>query len=225
MMSYRVIAIDGPAGSGKSTTAKIVAARLGFVYLDTGAMYRSITYLALREGIPPSDGDRLEDLAMNTVIRFVMRDSGQATFANDEDITREIRSAEVTAAVSEVSAHPSVRRVLVRRQQEYGASANLVVEGRDTTSVVFPDAFLKIYLAADVEERARRRMKDFERLGKETSLEEQIGDIERRDDLDSSRDASPLKRTDDSIEVDTTHLTIDEQADRIIELYKERAKE
>jgi cytidylate kinase len=224
-MSYKVIAIDGPAGSGKSTTAKIVAARLGFVYLDTGAMYRSITFLALREGIPLSEGGRLEDLAMTTTIRFNMRDGCQQTVANNEDITEEIRSPEVTAAVSEVSAHPSVRRVLVSQQREYGASANLVVEGRDTTSVVFPDAFLKIYLAADVEERARRRVRDFERLGKRTTLEGQIDDIKRRDDYDSSRETSPLMRTADSVVVDTTNLTIDEQANRIVELFKERANE
>lgn len=223
-MSYRVIAIDGPAGSGKSTTARIVAARLGFVYLDTGAMYRSVTYLALKNGIHLSDGDKLEELANNTRIRFTMHTGNQMTFANDIDVTEEIRSPEVTAAVSEVSAHPGVRRVLVQQQQQYGASANLVVEGRDTTSVVFPDAFLKIYLAADVEERARRRVKDFETLGKKTKLEEQVEDIKRRDDYDSSRNASPLMCTPDSIVVDTTDLTIDEQSNRIIELFREKAR-
>ncbi|MFH1891221.1 MAG: (d)CMP kinase [Candidatus Zixiibacteriota bacterium] len=222
-MSHKVIAIDGPAGSGKSTTARIAAARLGFVYLDTGAMYRSITYLALRQRIALSDEERLAELAKCTVIRFSIRDGIQLTLANGEDITAEIRSAEVTASVSEVSAHPAVRRILVQQQQQYGASADLVVEGRDTTSVVFPHAFLKVYLAADVEERAKRRVKDFEKLGKGTALEEQIEDIKRRDKYDSSRSASPLTCTPDSVIVDTTNLTIEQQSERIIELYRERA--
>ncbi len=224
-MSNRVIAIDGPAGSGKSTTARLVADKLGFVYLDTGAMYRSVTLMALRHGVPLSDGDALTKLAERINIEFRHEDGIQKTFVDGEDVTDAIRTPEVTAAVSEVSAHAGVRAVLVKRQQEYAEKSNLVTEGRDTTSVVFPDAFLKIYLVADVSERAKRRVKDFEKLDRNTTLEEQIADIERRDSFDSSRSASPLTRTADSIELDTTHLTIDGQAEKVIELYRKKLEE
>lgn len=218
-----VIAIDGPAGSGKSTTARAVAERLGFIYLDTGAMYRSVTLLALREGIEPSDAESLERIARMMDLRFEPGDPRQRVIVNGEDVTADIRSAEVTCAVSEVSAHAGVRSILVERQQQFARDHNLVAEGRDTTSVVFPDAFLKVYLVASVEERARRRVKDFDSLGKSTTLEEQIADIERRDEFDSSRAASPLTRTDDSILLDTTDMTIDGQVDAVIQLYRERA--
>lgn len=218
-----VIAIDGPAGSGKSTTARAVAERLGFIYLDTGAMYRSVTLLALREGIEPSDAESLERIARMMDLRFEPGDPRQRVIVNGEDVTADVRSAEVTRAVSEVSAHAGVRSILVERQQQFARDHNLVAEGRDTTSVVFPDAFLKVYLVASVEERARRRVKDFDSLGKSTTLEEQIADIERRDEFDSSRAASPLTRTDDSILLDTTDMTIDGQVDAVIQLYRERA--
>lgn len=221
-MKYRVIAIDGPAGSGKSTTARLVAARLGFIYLDTGAMYRAVTLLALREGMPLSDGGAMEKIAEDCDIEFEMSGGVQKTFVDGEDVSDQIRSPEVTAAVSEVSAHAGVRRILVERQRQYSEKSNLVTEGRDTTSVVFKDAFLKIYLVADVSERARRRMKDFERLGRKTSLAEQMNDIRRRDKYDSSRSTSPLMRTSDSVIVDTTDITIDEQVEQIVRLYRDR---
>lgn len=221
-MSYRVIAVDGPAGSGKSTTARLVAEKLGFIYLDTGAMYRSVTFLALRKGISPSDAEALQQLAEESEIEFTLEGGEQRTIVNGEDVSENIRSPEVTAAVSEVSAHSGVRKVLVERQQRYAARFDLVTEGRDTTSVVFNHAFLKIYLVADVVERAKRRVRDFERLGRKTSIEDQVKDIERRDEYDSSRNVSPLTRTSDSVLVDTTDLTIDQQVDRIIELYREK---
>lgn len=223
-MSYRVIAVDGPAGSGKSTTARLVAEKLGFIYLDTGAMYRSVTFLALRKGISPSDAEALQQLAEESEIEFTLEGGEQRTIVNGEDVSENIRSPEVTAAVSEVSAHSGVRKVLVERQQRYAARFDLVTEGRDTTSVVFNHAFLKIYLVADVVERAKRRVRDFERLGRKTSIEDQVKDIERRDEYDSSRNVSPLTRTSDSVLVDTTDLTIDQQVDRIIELYREKLK-
>lgn len=224
-MSNRVIAIDGPAGSGKSTTARLVAERLGFVYLDTGAMYRSVTLIALRNEISPSDGVALTALADRIDIEFRHENGAQRTFVDGEDVTDAIRTPEVTAAVSEVSAHAGVRAVLVKRQQEYAQKSDLVTEGRDTTSVVFPDAFLKIYLVADVSERARRRVKDYERIDRNTSLEKQVADIERRDRYDSSRSASPLRQTHDAIELDTTHLTIDGQAEKVVELFRKRTQE
>ncbi len=185
-------------------------------------MYRSVTLLALREGIEPSDAESLERIAHRMDLRFEPGDPRQKVVVNGEDVTADIRSAEVTRAVSEVSAHAEVRSILVDRQQQFARKHNLVAEGRDTTSVVFPDAFLKVYLVASVEERARRRVRDFESLGKRTTLEEQIADIERRDVYDSSREASPLTQTDDSILLDTTDMTIDEQVDAVVRLYSER---
>ena len=220
-MSYKVIAVDGPAGSGKSTTARLVAEKLGFIYLDTGAMYRSITLLALREGISPSDAEALRRLAEKSEIEFTLEGGEQRTIVNGEDVSENIRTPEVTAAVSEVSAHSGVRRALVERQRRYATRFDLVAEGRDTTSVVFKHAFLKVYLDADAVERAKRRVRDFEGLGRKTSIEEQVKDLERRDKYDSSRSVSPLTRTSDSVLVDTTNLTIEQQVDRIIELFRE----
>lgn len=223
-MNHKIIAIDGPAGSGKSTTARLVAKELGFIYLDTGAMYRSITYLALRDGIAPSDSTGLENLTRKSSIEFKMKDNVQRTYVNGEDVSEQIRTPEVTAAVSEVSAHPGLRDLLVVRQRQFGQSYDLVTEGRDTTSVVFKEAFLKVYLDADVIERARRRAKELAEYGKHTTLDEQIADLNRRDEYDSSRKASPLTMTSDAVLVDTTDLTIDQQVILIVELYREKLR-
>jgi len=223
-MSHKIIAIDGPAGSGKSTTARLVAMELGFIYLDTGAMYRGITYLALRDGVAPSDSAGLENLARKSSIEFKMKDGVQRTYVKGEDVYEHIRTPEVTAAVSEVSAHSGLRYLLVERQRQFGESYDLVTEGRDTTSVVFKEAFLKVYLDAAVVERARRRAKELAEYGKHTTLDEQIADLNRRDEYDSSRKASPLTMTDDAVLVDTTDLTIDQQVERIVELYREKLR-
>lgn len=223
-MNHKIIAIDGPAGSGKSTTARLVATELGFIYLDTGAMYRSITCLALRDGVAPSDSAGLENLARKSSIEFKMKDGVQRTYVNGEDVSEQIRTPEVTAAVSEVSAHPGLRDLLVERQRQFGESYDLVTEGRDTTSVVFREAFLKVYLDADVVERARRRAKELAEYGKYTTLDDQIADLNRRDEYDSSRKASPLTMTTDAVLVDTTDLTIDQQVERIVKLYREKLR-
>jgi len=216
----KVIAIDGPAGSGKSTTARLLASQLGFVYLDTGAMYRAITWFALRNGLPIDDGKLLETVARKIKIEFEMDGDINRVYLNGADITEEIRTPEVTGAVSQVSAHPGVRKQMVKRQKEIGKKGNIVAEGRDTTSVVFPDADIKVYLDASIEERARRRLLELSRKGIGTSLEEQIADLERRDQFDSNREVSPLKKTRDSLVINTTNLTIEEQVDRIIKLIK-----
>ena len=223
--SNKIIAIDGPAGSGKSTTARLVAKKLGFIFLDTGAMYRAVTFFALENGIDLSDGDALEKLASNISIEFKEDAHGQRVLADGRDVTAEIRTHEVTSAVSQVSAHAGVRRYMVAKQKEIGSKYDIVAEGRDTTSVVFPNATLKIYLNASVEERAKRRVIDFEKMGKQTTVEEQIENIRSRDDYDSGREISPLTHTPDSILVDTTNLTIEEQVDKIIDLYREKISE
>jgi len=220
----KIIAIDGPAGSGKSTTARIVAARLGYTYLDTGAMYRALTFFAISQGVQPSDGDTLTTLASNLSIEFETEEDVNRIFINGRDVTGEIRSPEVTQHVSEVSAHRGVRKAMVTKQREIGKNGSVVAEGRDTTTVVFPDAHVKIYLDASVGERAQRRLIDMAKLGVATSLEEQKADIVRRDALDSGREHSPLIKAEDAYIVDTTHCTIDEQVERVLSLLKTTLK-
>jgi cytidylate kinase len=216
----KVIAIDGPAGSGKSTTAKILAARLGYRYLDTGAMYRALTWFAAQNGVEPSDGARLAVLAGSVAIEFETHEDVNKVFINGQEVTDEIRSPMVTQLVSEVSAHAGVRRAMVQKQQEIGGKGNVVAEGRDTTTVVFRDADIKVYLDCDVKTRAQRRLIDMARLGVSTTLEEQVSEIKRRDKLDSERDHSPLQRARDAYLVDTTNTTIEEQVERVFTLLK-----
>ena len=183
----KIIAIDGPAGSGKSTTAKMLATRLGYTYLDTGAMYRAVTLFALENGVSPDDGQALEAIALKFDIELRTENGSNKVFMNGRDVTEGIRTPEVTSAVSPVSAHPGVRKALVQRQREMAKKGNFVVEGRDTTSVVFPDADLKIYLDASLQERARRRLIDFSRQGVNTTLEEQMQLLSKRDEYDRKR--------------------------------------
>lgn len=218
----KIIAIDGPAGSGKSTTAKLLAARLGFIYLDTGAMYRAVTLFALENGVSPEDARALEAIASRVTIEFKTEADVNQVFLNGLDVTEAIRSPEVTSAVSPVSAHAGVREAMVARQREMARKGGVVAEGRDTTSVVFPDADIKVYLEASLQERARRRLIDFSRQGINSTLEEQMELLARRDDYDSGRSNSPLTRTRDSVLVDTTNLNVEEQVDKIIKLIQAR---
>lgn len=216
----KVIAIDGPAGSGKSTTAKIIAARLGYVYLDTGAMYRALTWFASQNGVDPSDGPRLEVLAKSVLIEFETNEDVNRVKINGQDVTEVIRSQMVTQLVSEVSAHPGVRRAMVEKQRDMGKEGGIVAEGRDTTTVVFPNADVKIFLEADVKTRAQRRLIDMARLGVSTTLEDQTADIQRRDKYDSEREHSPLTKARDAYVVNTTQTTIEEQVERILAILK-----
>jgi cytidylate kinase len=219
-LKNRVIAIDGPAGSGKSTTARLLAAKLGYSYLDTGAMYRALTHFGLSKGIAPSDGDKLKALAENLSIEFRTEKNINHVFINGVEVTDAIRTPEVTAHVSEVSAHKGVRTAMVAKQKEIGKKGSIVAEGRDTTTVVFPDADIKVYMEASIRQRAQRRLIDLARMGVATTLEEQMAEIQRRDDYDSGRKHSPLTRAKDSYTIDTTNLTIEEQVERIIVLLK-----
>jgi cytidylate kinase len=212
----KVIAIDGPAGAGKSTTAKLVAERLGYRYLDTGAMYRVLTFFALKNGIPPSDSARLAEAARRMQIEFENHDGINRVLMNGTDVTAEIRTPEVTRHVSEVSAHKNVRHVMVDKQRELGKAGSIVAEGRDITTVVFPDADVKVYLDASLTERAQRRLLDLAKMDINSSLGEQEADLKRRDEYDSKRAHSPLTKAQGAIVVDTTHLTIEQQVDRIV---------
>jgi cytidylate kinase len=222
-MAKKVVAIDGPAGSGKSTTAKLVAQRLNFLYLDTGAMYRAITLKALENGVDVNDEEKLEKLTENSVISFKKEDGIDKIFLNGKDVTEKIRGTLVDQNVSFVSMHKKIRKILVEKQKEIGRRYDLVAEGRDTTSVVFPHAF-KIYLCADIKERAKRRFLELKNKGIQTSVEEQIKEIAKRDKLDSEREASPLCVDKEAVVVDTTHLTIEEQVNKVIELYKDAGR-
>lgn len=214
----KIIAIDGPAGAGKSTTAKLLAERLNYVYLDTGAMYRALTWFALENGIEPSDGARLTQVATRVPLEFKPTDGINRVFFNGVDVTEQIRTPEVTLHVSEVAAHPGVREAMVARQRQISEKGSVVAEGRDTTTVVFPKADFKIYLDASVRERAQRRLLELTGKGFTTTLEDQEADIRRRDEYDSNRAHSPLTRAKDALVVDTTNLSIDEQVDRILSL-------
>ena len=217
----KLIAIDGPAGAGKSTTARRLAEQLGYVYLDTGAMYRALTWLALDKGVDPADAKKLAGLAEESPVSFKSsEDGGQRVFIDGHDVTEAIRSPEITARVSEVSAHPGVRKAMVVRQRQIGKKGSVVAEGRDTTTVVFPQADLKIYLDASIHERAQRRLLDMARMGVSTSLEEQEDQIRRRDGYDSQRKHSPLTKARDAILVNTTNMSIDQQVDHIVSLMR-----
>lgn len=222
MEYYLIIAIDGPAGSGKSSTAKAVAQKLGFQHLDTGAMYRVITLKALREKIPFADDAKMGELTRNTEIKFDGIIPNVRVIMDGEDVSKEIRSDEVTKNVSDYCAVKIVRELLVEQQQKIAQNGNWVAEGRDMGSVVFPNAELKIYMVANVETRAKRRQKDFEKLGVKKSIEELMLDIETRDNKDSSRENSPLVKSEGAIEIDTSDLSFDEQVEKIIELVKKK---
>jgi len=208
-----IIAIDGPAASGKSTVARALAATLGAGYLDTGAMYRAVAAEALRREVGLDDGPGLTALAESLTIAFERQDASPLptkVIADGRDVTREIRTPGVDAAVSPVSAVPGVRKALVRIQRELGAEGDWVVEGRDIGTVVFPDAAVKVFLTASPEERARRREIDMRRLGLRLGAEDVQRRIEARDDYDSTREASPLLAAEDAVKLDTTGLSADE---------------
>jgi CMP/dCMP kinase len=199
----RVVAIDGPAGSGKSTVARRLAEELGLEYLDTGAMYRAVAFAALRRGVDPSEPDDVARMVRN--LDIVIGDTG--VFVDEVDATIEIRGPEVTRAVSTVAANPVVREELVRRQREWVAErGGGVVEGRDIGTVVFPDAALKAFLTARLDIRAGRRYKEVTDLEYETV----VADMARRDSVDSERDASPLQQAADAVVVDTTDRSVDD---------------
>lgn len=216
------IAIDGPAGAGKSTIAKLVAENLGFTYIDTGAMYRAVTYKALKENIQLSDARSLEHMLTTTSIDLKPSEKGQLVYLDGEDVSQQIRSNEVTANVSQVSAHPNIREILVRKQQDLASNGGIVMDGRDIATHVLKEAELKIFMSASVEERAKRRFIDNEKRGIPADMETLKEEISLRDKLDSEREASPLIQAEDAIFLDTTELSIEEAANAILKLAEEK---
>lgn len=223
-MKKLVIAIDGPAASGKSTTARLVAGRLGYLHVDTGGMYRAMTLKVLRAGIDPADTAAIDALAAGTTITVAAVGGREGIGLDGEDVSDAIRSPEVTRAVSQVSAVRSVRELMVREQRRLAANGAVVLEGRDIGSVVLPGADVKIFLVADPAERARRRRKELLARGVDIPLVELEREIRERDRRDSSREISPLKKADGAVEVDTSSLTVDEQVGRILAVVEEVAR-
>ncbi|MEJ2747262.1 MAG: (d)CMP kinase, partial [Anaerolineae bacterium] len=222
-----VIAIDGPAASGKTTVGHLLAQKLGFLLLDTGCMYRATTLAALKSGVAVEDETAVAQLAQTITIDVkppANEGDGRhyTTFLDGRDVTWELRSPAVDTHVSLVSSYPGVRREMVRRQRQFGLRGKVVMVGRDIGTIVMPDAPLKLYITATAEERARRRLLDRQKQGHHTSYADILADVQRRDKFDSSRQHSPLRPADDAIIIDATEQTADELVQIILRLVKER---
>lgn len=215
-MKKIIIAIDGPAASGKSTTAILVAAQLGYLHIDTGAMYRAITLKVLRNNIPIHDKEKIAELTKVTSVRLVSNGTKIKVVLDGEEVSEEIRLPEVTNSVSPVSTVPEVRTLMVIEQRAMGNDGGIVLEGRDIGTIVFPKAELKIFMLANERERAERRKKELFGKGIDITIDELVKEILERDRIDSERSVSPLRKADDAIELDTTQLTIEQQVEFIV---------
>lgn len=220
-----IVAIDGPAGSGKSTSAKIVAQKLSFLYIDTGAMYRAITYLAMKQSII-GDHEKVSELAQKCFMKLEFINGETMVFVDGENLTNEIRSPEVNSLVSDISKIAGVREAMVKKQREMSlVNEGVVMEGRDIGTVVFPDADVKIFLTATIDERSIRRAKEFTEQGKSVTVETVKENLAQRDKIDSTRKISPLSKAADAVEVDTSNITIDEQVEIILEHVHKKLKD
>lgn len=222
MNQVKNIAIDGPAGAGKSTIARMVSQRLGFLYVDTGALYRSIGVCALRNGVKTDDANGVEALLPRVKVELKFVDGVQHVFLNGDDVSEEIRKPEASMAASNVSAIPAVRAFLFDLQREMAAQNNVVMDGRDIGTVVLPDADLKIFLTASPEERARRRFNEMKDKGMDVEFGPLLEEIKQRDYNDSHRAIAPLKQAQDAVLVDTTENTLEESIARVEALARER---
>ncbi len=222
-MKKIVVAIDGPAGAGKSTIAKLAAEKLGYAYIDTGAMYRSVAWKFLQTGAAFDDAF-ISDLACTMVIDFKPEAKINRVFVDGAEVTDAIRTPEVTAIVSRVAAIGAVREAMVEQQRRMGTVGGVLMDGRDIGTVVFPNAQLKIFLTASVEERARRRYKEMLQKGQQVELVQLAADIAARDKADSERAIGPLRQAEDAILLDTSDMSISQVTEKILELVRERAR-
>ncbi len=213
-----IIAIDGPAGSGKSTIAKIVAEKLRFRYIDTGSMYRSVAWKSLQKKITLGDEDAVANIARETKIELVPRENGQSVFIDGEDITSQLKEETISRGAAIVAAQPAIREIMTAKQRELGKQGEVVIDGRDIGTVVFPQADKKFFMDADPEERGRRRfteLKDKKQIAN-ADLATIIEQVKQRDHEDRNRKIAPLKKAKDAILIDTTHLSIDEVVEQIM---------
>lgn len=217
-----IIAIDGPVGAGKSTAARLLATRLGYRYIDSGAMYRALSWKALQEGLDLDDEQSLRRLANETSITLESRDNQQLVLVDGREVSRQIREREVEYASSRVSVHPGVRSVMVAQQRHMAAEGGVVMDGRDIGTVVFPDADLKFYLIARLDERVRRRYIEAQSSGTIRTVDQLAEEIEARDARDTSRQASPLRKADEAITVDTSELLAPQVVDVMEEEIRRR---
>jgi cytidylate kinase len=217
-----VVAIDGPAGAGKSTAARKLATRLGYAFLDTGAIYRAVALVARRRGVDWADAGAVAAVAQALDIRFEARGELNAVIVEGQDVTRDIRTPEMSDGASRVSAHPPVRTALLGLQRRLAAGGGIVAEGRDMGTVVFPDAPAKFFLTASVEERARRRSEELLASGRAVDRGEVLREIIARDERDSTRAAAPLRRADDAIEIDSGGLTPQQVVEKMAEIVHDR---
>ncbi|MGG5253776.1 (d)CMP kinase [Neobacillus sp. SM06] len=216
------IAIDGPAAAGKSTVAKIVAEKLAYIYIDTGAMYRALTYKAIADHVNLEDENALLNALLAIDIQLVPSENGQLVYVDHQDVTMAIRTSEVTNSVSLVAKQEKVRKEMVKRQQEFAKEGGVVMDGRDIGTYVLPHAEVKIFLLASVEERAKRRHEENIQKGFSSNLEQLKDEIAKRDQIDSEREFAPLKKADDAVAIDTTSLTISDVVGKIMAIVYER---
>lgn len=216
------IAIDGPAGAGKSTISKFVASEMGYLYIDTGAMYRAIGYKAINSGIDLENDEALTEMTKNTNVELKITEHGQGVFLDGENVTDKIRTSAVSMAASRVSAVPPIREIMVELQRKIAGSANVIMDGRDIGTVVLPDAEIKIFLTATAEDRAMRRYVEMKEKGIDTSYQAVLEDMQKRDYNDTHRAVSPLRAADDAKVIDTSGQTLGESVQMIIEYINAR---
>ncbi|PLY00410.1 MAG: (d)CMP kinase [Desulfuromonas sp.] len=224
-MKRLIVAIDGPSGAGKSTLSKLLAQKLDYINIDTGAMYRSVALAVRQNGIDLSDDKAVDDLLQNINIRFRPGAGGDRILLNDIDVSEEIRNPEISTLTPEVAAIPAVRRAMVSRQRQLGEQGGVVLEGRDIGTVVFPQAQVKLFLVASAGERGRRRFEELRAKGHDVDLARTISEVEARDFADSQRQHSPLVQAEDAIVIDTDGLTIGQVLDRMLAVVSARQKE
>ena len=216
MIKDIIIAIDGHSGCGKSTTSRLLAKNLNFKYLDSGAMYRAVTLYFVNKGVSQNDTKKIKDELNNIIIDFKYVEDNQHVFLNDQDVENEIRSDEISNQVSLFSSNSLIRKFLVNKQKTFGINKNIVVEGRDITTVVFPDAEIKVFMTADIQVRAKRRFNEMKSKNPDITYSDVIKNLEDRDIQDSTRKDSPLMVADDAFILDTSDLEINDQVDKII---------